>query len=425
MSLADPRVAGRRARRGQSNPPRKYKPRTEPGPRDDLPGQLTLFEESQPSVSTMTTTSPPVGSLDFHPLADVFPLLEGEEFDALVADIKAHGLREKIALSCEGKIIDGRNRYLALQQLGIDPGSKYFCHARGADGEPIRDDDHDGVRTYIISANIHRRHLTAEQKRELIAKLIAAQPEKSNRQIAKQANVDKNTVAAVRQEMEGRGEIHHVDKRTDSMGRMQPAQKRNAEPEHDWREHWQGMPAFRMEPLEPCQKIIISFVRWEDVEAFGKLIGQPVTPRTKSFWFPPKPKQSRKDFMYHDGVPDPPLDGRAETKEAMSERKAEEVPTTITPRITRAKVAAQVSYSIRRHLEHVELEAQIEAERETARDRERELQSEVDELRARIAQLEGREAPQSKQLFERAGQQRLPFEWEIGADAACAREAMA
>ena len=37
---------------------------------------------------------------------------------------------------------------------------------------------------YVISANIHRRHLTAEQKRELIAKLIKATPEKSNRQIA-------------------------------------------------------------------------------------------------------------------------------------------------------------------------------------------------------------------------------------------------
>jgi hypothetical protein len=37
------------------------------------------------------------------------------------------------------------------------------------------------VRAYILSANI-----TAEQKRELIAKLLAAQPEKSNDVIAKQ-----------------------------------------------------------------------------------------------------------------------------------------------------------------------------------------------------------------------------------------------
>jgi hypothetical protein len=38
---------------------------------------------------------------------------------------------------------------------------------------------------YDTSANLHRRHLTAEQRRELIGKLIEAMPEKSNRQIAK------------------------------------------------------------------------------------------------------------------------------------------------------------------------------------------------------------------------------------------------
>jgi len=51
-------------------------------------------------------------ALEFHPIADMFPPMEGEEFDAFVADIKANGLLEDIVLF-EGMILDGRNRYRA------------------------------------------------------------------------------------------------------------------------------------------------------------------------------------------------------------------------------------------------------------------------------------------------------------------------
>jgi len=171
---------------------------------------------------------------EFHPLANPFPLMEGAEFDALVADIKANGLRQPIIID-EGMILDGRNRYRALKALN-DPGIDKRTIQQVQKGtlvhhyfRTLTQLSVDNPAAYVISANIHRRHLTAEQKREVIAKLIAAQPEKSNRQIAKQAKVDHKIVAAVRQGKEGRGEFPHVETRTDTKGRKQPAKKAAAE----------------------------------------------------------------------------------------------------------------------------------------------------------------------------------------------------
>jgi ParB-like chromosome segregation protein Spo0J len=153
--------------------------------------------------------------LRFHPLADIFPLMEGEEFDALVADIEANGQREPITLF-EGKILDGRNRYRACVKVGIEVKTEPF---EGTEAD---------ARAFVISKNIHRRHLTAAQKRELIGKLIAAQPEKSDRQIAKVVKADHKTVARARAEAEDVGKVPHVEKRIDTKGRKQPAARKKA-----------------------------------------------------------------------------------------------------------------------------------------------------------------------------------------------------
>jgi len=81
---------------------------------------------------------------------------------------------------------------------------------------------------YVTSANLHRRHLTAEQRRELIVKLIAAMPEKSNRQIAKLVHVSPTTVGTKRAEMEATGDVSKMDTSTDTRGRRQPVHKGRA-----------------------------------------------------------------------------------------------------------------------------------------------------------------------------------------------------
>jgi ParB-like chromosome segregation protein Spo0J len=158
------------------------------------------------SVATPADASP---ELSFHPLADLFPLMEGAEFDALVADITANGLRESIVLLDE-KILDGRNRYRACLAAKVEPSFEKHLSAHHSTAEAL---------AFIISKNIHRRHLTADQKRDLIAKLLKATPEKSDRQIAKTVKADHKTVGAVRKAKEATGEISPVDKRVGADGK--------------------------------------------------------------------------------------------------------------------------------------------------------------------------------------------------------------
>jgi len=73
---------------------------------------------------TPVTPLKPLAAADvpvkFHPIAGIFDLLEGAEFDELVKDISEHGLQLPIIMH-EGKILDGRNRYRACLKSGVAP----------------------------------------------------------------------------------------------------------------------------------------------------------------------------------------------------------------------------------------------------------------------------------------------------------------
>jgi hypothetical protein len=96
-----------------------------------------------------------------HPIADLFPLMEGRPFDELVADIKAHGLKEQIKL-WQGKIIDGRNRYRACQIAGVKPIFKAQNWATEAE-----------ALDYVASRNIQRRHLTVAERAMTAARIAS------------------------------------------------------------------------------------------------------------------------------------------------------------------------------------------------------------------------------------------------------------
>jgi ParB-like chromosome segregation protein Spo0J len=172
---------------------------------------------TEDKADAIEAQSPTTTELEFHPAADIFPLMQGSEFDEFVADICAHGQQVPIVLH-GGKILDGRNRYRGCLQEGIEPEM--------VDGTEMIDDPF----AYVISANLRRRHLTDEEKRKAIAAYIAQAPEKSDRQFGKELGVDHKTVARARAEAEDVGKVPHVEKRTDTKGRAQPARRTGKKP---------------------------------------------------------------------------------------------------------------------------------------------------------------------------------------------------
>lgn len=106
--------------------------------------------------------------MEFHPIAECFPLLEGPELIELAADIEKHGLRHPI-ITLDGMILDGRNRYNGCEISGVQPVYKAF--------------DGDDPIAFVASVNVHRRQMTAAQKAIAagkIANLPAHRPAKED-----------------------------------------------------------------------------------------------------------------------------------------------------------------------------------------------------------------------------------------------------
>jgi hypothetical protein len=86
----------------------------------------------------------------FHDLSDCFDLMTKEEMTSLSEDVKKNGIIEKIVL-LNGKILDGRNRYIACRIVNVKPTYAKFEERR----DPLN---------YVVSKNVKRRMLTVAQR---------------------------------------------------------------------------------------------------------------------------------------------------------------------------------------------------------------------------------------------------------------------
>jgi hypothetical protein len=105
---------------------------------------------------TDTADNNPPKSYEVHPIANIFPRLGETEINTLADDIKANGLRDPIWLY-EGKILDGVNRVEACKRAEVEVRAWDYTG-----NDPIG---------FVLSVNLHRRHLDASQRAMVAAKL--------------------------------------------------------------------------------------------------------------------------------------------------------------------------------------------------------------------------------------------------------------
>ena len=98
---------------------------------------------------------PPYLDLEPHPLACLFDLDE-EGIPNLAQRIRDHGQRDPIVLF-EGKILDGRRRLRACIAANATPVFRQFSPED--EGDPL---------DFVTCKNVHRRHDTPEQRRNLV-----------------------------------------------------------------------------------------------------------------------------------------------------------------------------------------------------------------------------------------------------------------
>lgn len=140
----------------------------------------------------MTDQRERIGPHVIHEVASIFPLLEGEDFDELVEDIREHGLREPIVRVWEEVkgirdplILDGRNRLRACEVARVRPE---FRNYEGDD--PI---------AYVLSLNLSRRHMNESQRAMVGARVKPLFESEAAKRRAATQNNDRGAAARAQQ----------------------------------------------------------------------------------------------------------------------------------------------------------------------------------------------------------------------------------
>jgi ParB-like chromosome segregation protein Spo0J len=134
---------------------------------------MSLTDNLKPGTAAISTPQPPtqkpsepdkaMPEYTAHRFSEYFPPMTAEEIKVLGADILSNRLKEPIWLH-DGMILDGNNRYRACLKIGYPLKETDFRKFDPAtQGDPLK---------FVISANLHRRHLNESQRALIATRLV-------------------------------------------------------------------------------------------------------------------------------------------------------------------------------------------------------------------------------------------------------------
>ena len=117
--------------------------------------------------------------LQNHPISNIFPAMNSDDYARLVESIRINGLLEPIWLF-DDQILDGRHRYRACNETGTKPKFQIFTGSEEA------------AMAFSLSRNLERRHLTTEQKAALGVSIKAYEAERAKERQGTRTDIVEN-----------------------------------------------------------------------------------------------------------------------------------------------------------------------------------------------------------------------------------------
>jgi hypothetical protein len=142
--------------------------------------------------------------MELHPLCTYFPRMSEAEFISLKDNLQDNGQIHPI-YTLDGMILDGGNRYRALCELGIIPVIIEYTGANPAQ--------------FILSTNLHRRHLTQGQSAAIVSASQSWINAQADSQLSSTAQLD---TAISRAKQSGVG--HRTQQLADKLVKEAPAE---------------------------------------------------------------------------------------------------------------------------------------------------------------------------------------------------------